>query len=91
MHDATPSPPQPTIVEDPTLGLMQTQAQAASIAAAQQTAQIDTSRLMAIYGTRLALGNPQMGSPLSFGPAASLGAPAAGSFPALGNYYQTAA
>lgn len=38
--------------------------------AAQSDARMDTARLMAIYGTRLAMGGASSGSPLAYAPAA---------------------
>ncbi len=51
------------------LALTQRTAQESQIAA-QADARMDTSRLMALYGTRLAMGGGATGSPLAYAPAA---------------------
>lgn len=56
---------------DPTVAALSSTAQADDIAATQRTAQIDTSSLMARYGTRLAMGgavsSPLVAAPTTYG------------------------
>lgn len=47
---------------DPALAILQQQAQQSNLAALQQTAQVDTARLMTLYGTHAALAG-QFGAP----------------------------
>jgi len=56
--------PKPEIVSDPALASEQAQAQARLVEGLKTQAQMDTSNLMAVYGTRLALAGAGM-TPLS--------------------------
>lgn len=64
-----PTYQQPPI--DPTVAALSTKAQSDDIAALQQTAQIDTSSIMARFGTRMAISGTTQGSPLAAAPRAA--------------------
>lgn len=49
---------------DPALAILQQQAQQANLTALQQSAQVDTAKLMTLYGTQAALAGKFGGSPL---------------------------